>query len=211
MASREPSRVRGSRSNSRGDIRNTEAGMSKPLIEAVKREEAINIPRDTERVVVLDENGRVLGASTGTKDEVESPDVNLKDTIITHNHPTAEARKMYGDTLANRVGATLSPDDITSAIIGDAKEIRATTKGGYLYSLKRPAGGWQAAPREVLYLYRQYQKEYRAKFSKKQLQKIYNSNSDVPRFMSRFNVSSQHYAVKKLAARFGWKYAYRKA
>lgn len=212
MASREPSRVRGSRSNSRGDIRNTEAGMSKPLIEAVKREEAINIPRDTERVVVFDENGKVLGANTGREGEVAVPDnVSLRNTIVTHNHPTAEARRRYGDNLATRVGSTLSPADVSLAVSRDVKEIRATTKGGYIYSLKRPAGGWGASPREVLYQFRQYQKEYRAKFSKKQLQKIYNRESDAARVMPRFNVASQHYAMKKLSAQFGWKYSYRKA
>lgn len=212
MALREPSVVRGPRPNVRGDIRNTEAGMSKPLIEAVKREEAINMPRDTERVVVFDENGKVLGANTGREGEVEVPyNVNLRNTVVTHNHPTAEGRRRYGDNLATRVGSTLSPADVGLAVSRDVKEIRATTKGGYLYSLKRPAGGWGASSREVLYQYRQYQKEYRAKFGKKQLQKIYNGESDVARFMPRFNVASQHYALKKLAAQFGWKYAYRKA
>lgn len=214
MALREPSVVRGPRPNVRGDIRNTEAGMSKPLIEAVKREEAINMPRDTERVVVFDENGRVLGANTGKDGEVRFPaGVNLENTILTHNHPTAVYRRRYGDNLANRVGASLSTADVVSAVTNNVKEVRAITKGGYLYSLKRPANGWGATKADVVRAMNKYQSEFKKAMDAGQIDKIldFDSVSDMKRFQPRYNVASQHYAMKKLAAQFGWKYSYRKA
>lgn len=214
MALREPAILRGPRTNSRGDIRNTEAGMSKPLIEAVKREEAINIPRDTERMVVFDENGRVLGASTGREGEVGPPrGVDLENTIITHNHPTAVYRRKYGDNLANRVGASLSSADVAFAVRHNVKEVRATTKGGYLYSLKRPANGWGATREQVIRAMNKYRAEFKEAMDRGQIDKIldFDSPSDMKRFQPRYNVASQHYAMKKLAAQFGWKYSYRKA
>lgn len=214
MATREPSRVSSSKQSSRGDIRNTEAGMSKELVAAVKREEAINMPRNTERMSVLDENGNVLGTNTGKEGEVAPPrGVNLKDTIVTHNHPSADIRRRYGDTLASRVGASFSTADVVFAVNNNVKEVRAVTKGGYIYSLKRPANGWGANERQI----RTVMAKYRAKFKKAmddgQVDKIldFDSFSDMKRFQPRYNVASQHYTLKKLAADFGWKYTYRKA
>lgn len=214
MASREPSTVRSSRSNSRGDIRNTEAGMSKPLIEAVKREEAISMPRDTERLAILDSNGNVLATNVGKEGEVAIPrGVDLKDTVITHNHPTATMRSKYGDSLASRVGSTLSGADVAVAVARDAKEIRAITKGGYLYSLKRPANGWGVSVSKVQAAMKKHRADFKKAMDNGQIDKIldFDSASDMRRFQPRYSVASQHYVMKKIAAQFGWKYSYRKA
>lgn len=214
MATREPSRVSSARQSSRGDIRNTEAGMSKELVAAVKREEAISMPRNTERMSVLDEKGNVLGTNTGKEGEVGPPrGVNLRDTIVTHNHPSAVMRREYGDTLASRVGSSLSSADVVFAVNNNVKEVRAVTKGGYLYSLKRPANGWGANERQVRNAIAKHRADFKKAMDNGQIDKIldFDSPSDMKRFQPRYVVASQHYAIKKTAEQFGWKYTYRRA
>ena len=127
----------------RSRLRNTEAGMSPALAASVKSEESIAVPLRKERIAILDENGRVLGTNMGTEGQVAAPrGVNLNNAIITHNHPMVRAERKLGRSLASRVGTTLSPDDVKTSIRNNVKEIRAITRGGYLYSLKRPASGW---------------------------------------------------------------------
>lgn len=74
------------------------------------------------------------------------PNEDLKDAVIVHNHPVSGQRKIYGNTLATRIGSPLSAQDLIFAAHQDAAEIRATTYsgdgGGYTYSVRRPEGGW---------------------------------------------------------------------
>ena len=194
----------------RSRTRNTEAGMSKALATAVRREESIAMPMGRERISVLDENGNVLGVNVGREGQVAAPDgVNLKDKIITHNHPNAYARRNFGGEtqLGVRVGTTLSPADITTTIRNDAKEIRAVTKGGYLYSLKRPATGWGVSETQARAAYRRYEAEY-----KRRMQGLsVTSREDFNRINSRYNMASQNYVLTQMAKEFGWKYTHRRA
>lgn len=45
---------------------------------------------------------------------------------------------MNGKGLGERVGTTFSAEDLILAAVNDAKEIRAVTRGGYTFSIKRP-------------------------------------------------------------------------
>ena len=118
---------------------NTEAG----LTEAQKRtlsmqEEAIRQKKD-EELVVIDDQGHVVGHDFGNGSSVSvsaQTKRNTKDNIVTHNHPAAIGKKGV-----RSIGNAMSTADIRQAVGDDAREIRAVTPR-YTFSMKRPANGW---------------------------------------------------------------------
>lgn len=64
----------------------------------------------------------------------------MKDGILTHNHPSGQVYEEGSRAL--NLGMSFSLKDLETAIKGDVREIRAVTRYGYTYSLKRPSKGW---------------------------------------------------------------------
>lgn len=87
-----------------------------------------------EHIGVFSGSGELLHTDVGGRDSVPVPNRLLntmrdrRDTIVTHNHPQ---------------GMPLSPQDISIAITGNAKEIRATIPDGGAWVMRRPDKGWR--------------------------------------------------------------------
>ena len=129
--------------------RNTEGGLTEAQRRTVLAEEERIKNNDYETAVIVNTSGEVVGRVRGTGSRVSGADIaraaggvqGLRDAVIIHNHPGNKQVAAFGNTLATRVGSPLSPTDIFYASITNAAEIRATT-GNYIYSVRRPAGGW---------------------------------------------------------------------
>ncbi len=123
--------------------RQINAGHSRALDVALAKTESKIRILTTERLYAFDKNGKEIAhSSSGTKNSTSLPSsVNIKDAILTHNHPGAGLDKT---TVAGRIGRSFSGTDIATAIGGNAAEMRAVT-GTYTYSIKRPKNGWGVA------------------------------------------------------------------
>lgn len=129
--------------------RNTEGGLTEAQRRTVRAEEEAIKSNRYETAVIVNPNGDVLGRARGTSDRVSGADIvraaggvnNLKDAVLIHNHPGKEQQKAFGDTLATRIGSPLSGADLRYAALADMAEVRAVTSN-YIYSVRRPAGGW---------------------------------------------------------------------
>ena len=106
----------------------TMKGYSAGLAKAMNAKES-EIVRNTEfeTFVAFNDSGEVKFTKTGTKTRVNNmAEGDVRDRFVTHNHPS---------------NASLSKSDIETAVIGNAKEMRARTPN-YSYSMKRPEKGW---------------------------------------------------------------------
>lgn len=187
----------------RSNKSNTEAGLSRAQRETLQRVESSARSLRNEQLTAIDKNGNVFIQKGGNQSSValyDSEARRLKDSVLTHNHPGA-----YYDTLPNRgglagrIGSPLSAQDVVTSVKRDVKEIRAITKGGYLYSLKRPSGGWGVSARTVSQEMRQYQFEAVSKYAR--------SDSSGG---ARLNVVAQHDALRRIARKHGWTYTRRR-
>lgn len=111
-----------------------------------------------ERVVAVDENCNVVLDKRGGKNKVKltaDEVAKLRDTVITHNHPTtpcADRASAWRVPSPGKfeIGGTISPADFQTAMHGNAREIRAITRtvvnnneqATVLFSLQRPPKGW---------------------------------------------------------------------
>ena len=100
----------------------------------LRRSERFLQEQRLEHAVAFDREGReVLRKTSGERAAVYFTDEEvrqLKDTVFTHNHPNA--------------GGSFSPEDVAFGIRYDLGEVRAVdgVRKRYVYSLRRPAGGW---------------------------------------------------------------------
>jgi hypothetical protein len=95
-----------------------------------------------ESAAVVDADGNVIFRKDGRTNSVSfTPEefVLMNDKTITHNHP---AGWTFSSTDPRRAGNSFSPSDVKLAIEQNLAEIRAVTPE-YLYTLKRPQGGWE--------------------------------------------------------------------
>lgn len=105
------------------------AEKQKRLAQAIKETETQLIKRETEKVVVFDDDGTVVFEKEGNKDSVSFSvdEVRLfKDKILTHNHPRE---------------TSFSTDDVQLVMAWNLKSIRACGRQ-YRYYLNRPETGW---------------------------------------------------------------------
>lgn len=191
------------RVSARPNKSNTEGGLTKAQRETVLMVEAGSQNLRNEQITVIDGNGNIAFQSSGGQDRVDIPDSKtylLKDAVVTHNHPG----NMYENLpnrggLAGRVGSPLSIADVVTSIRNDSKEIRARTRGGYIYSLKRPARGWNVGS---LSTFQRKMRTYQMDFIRDNIA----SDND----LARINVVAQHVALKKIAKDYGLSYTRRK-
>lgn len=225
MAIREPGIVKGNRGVS-ADRRNTEAGLTKSQRETLERveKEAGNLDREVLTIVAPD--GSIKGQYRGNASSVNIPDsedYKFKDAVVTHNHPGQLTTTLWGNTLATRIGQSLSSGDVLAAIEGDVKEIRAVTKGGYIYSLKRPAGGWgiNKTPgwdERLANEFRSVEYRYDRQYLYKNPERANEPRSMAQEMEARVNTAdgargkilARHNTVKELANKYGWKYTRRR-
>lgn len=200
--------------------RQINAGHSRALDVALARTEARIRNLKEERIYAFDENGKELAHSTtGTSKNTFLPRGNYKDAILTHNHPQAW---MNGKGLGERVGTTFSAEDLILAAVNDAKEIRAVTRGGYTFSIKRPKNGWRISKEDVPTIRKKYERKKLQAFLKYDIAKENRGERQYresetrfkypfddkyeKQFYERNNINAFHQAMKELSKEYGFGY-----
>lgn len=189
--------------------RGVNEGLNPKEVDTLQRLELSHRLRKTEQLNAVDENGNVIFKKNGTKNRVKVSNEEMKlfkDKVLTHNHPYDGS---LGQGLASRIGVPLSGSDIATAMKSDAKEIRASAQG-YVYSVKRPKGGWRGNPDRV-----KAQLEGAIGFASDMWGKDYiikNNLSPARKLdrQGRFNVAYRDYAIKRIAQVYGFTYTRRK-
>lgn len=204
--------------NPKADIN---AGHNRSEDVALAKVEASIQHRRTEAMYIINSDGEVVYSNTGAKNSVKFNYTEVapkaKDAIITHNHPTDNVSSP--NTIGKRIGASFSGADLGVAIQTNAKEVRAVTAGGFIFSSKRPKDGWGALSGNDVknYIDRKY-KEYVKKYNKQSIaaitKKLYgkqykDSNElklDERTYSDRVYVLSVHKALQDASKRFGFNY-----
>ena len=202
-------------------IHDTESRMPKAQRDAVNAYEKRIQGLKTERMAIIDQDGRILNQTTsGSSQKTRlsyQRGTTYPNAIITHNHPTGK----MGDNLAGRVNNTLSYADMNSVIKLNAKGIRVRTQGGYKYSVERKGDSWgvdaETIKRELYNLARKNIDETYNKIRPTIERKLRNAksiseyNNIVETYNARMNVAGQHQAMKELAKKYGFIYTRGKA
>jgi hypothetical protein len=185
----------------KGDINR---GLTKAQEIAVSRIEDKDRHLKTERVTVVDKNGKILARSqSGSYKKTGIPAGNYKDCVITHNHPN----QYRGIKQTTDAGSSLSGADVVAAIRLNASEIRAVASG-FTYSLRRPKGGWNADPAKIS---REWQHEWNKSSpdARKYMSSGKNTEDKVRR-SQRANTMGSHQVTRELAKKYGWEYTRRR-
>ena len=108
--------------------------IEKPVDNIIQNVERKIVGLPHEEAFLIDEYGRILHHAKGEQDEVDLGrewDKELKNRIVTHNHPDNSA---------------ISPPDVFNAINSDLRQIRAVSDK-YVHQVTRPKNGW---PNEII-------------------------------------------------------------
>ena len=132
------------------------------------------------------------------------------DMHFTHFHPWDDRG---GSGLGKSVGISISGPDIANTIERGNRSIRARSQG-YIYSIRRPAGGWNANPQEVRSDWnRVYQREVNS--MKDTIRRIKEAHGltwdELMVRQGRLNALASHRATKAIADKYGFIYTRRKA
>lgn len=211
MATREIHRITGSIKRDYSYKSNTEAGMSKKQADAVLGVENNIRNRKTEVAYVVDADGNInpegspmVGSGSSSRARVNLSKI-PENSVIVHNHPMIKGATGLG----RDVGVSLSGSDIRSAIRTNAKEIRAVSEN-YVYSIKRPAGGWN-----VHYTVGNVINDaikWRADDMVKDLRRrgvVTKANESL--YVGRVNALASHTVIREYAKKYGWTYTRRKS
>lgn len=173
-----------------------------------KQGRAIAIAEETirhnrhETAVAYDSKGNLLLNKKGDSRAVRFTNgeiARLKDSVFTHNHPSA-----LGRTGVMAIGTSFSHQDLTFAVHANVKEMRAVTPT-YTFSVKRPETGWGASPQQVRAAYGRAEKKVRREMDK-YLDRVGRTKTSY----DRANVSYYNQINKRVAAEFGWKYSHKR-
>lgn len=196
----------------RSYLRDTDSGLSPVQLTAIRKAEAHSIKLKKEKLTVVDRNGDVYFQKVGGKSSVTFPFWAVPtDSVITHNHPVPE----YMQGPFGQIGLSLSGADIRSAINGNAKEVRAVTSG-YIFSIRRPKGGWgargEAVKDEYDKMFKERWKEYNAKNREEfnASKKTVEDRRRLHQLHTRGELTICHNICKELAAKYGFTYTRRK-
>lgn len=194
----------------RSKIRDTEQGMSEKLKQAVLAVEEKYRDNKTEQVTIFDEDGNQIFHKRGGKSSVSLPMRVVKpNSIVTHNHP------MQYDLSTSRFAgleSSFSDADIKTTISNNAKEIRAVTRD-YVYSMKRPKGGWNVNPYEVAGYHERLWEEKKAERRRTELQMIKDgaTAAEIRRYRSRSFTVGVHDVNRQIAEKYGFIYTRRRS
>ena len=181
----------------------TERGMSRSLQKAVLSKEESIRNNPSESLHVFDDQGNetyTARANPRTPYQVAYDTREIKDKVMTHNHPRSLGKSGYYS-----VGNSFSPQDMIGAVHGDAREQRAVTPK-YTFSMKRPASGWGATPLEVKARYTSVIRS----INRKDKQYLSSYKGDRTQAAGRLSATYWHRVNKAVAKSFGWEYTKRK-
>ena len=123
----------------------------------------------------------------------------LKDSVFTHNHPSA-----LGRTGVGAIGTSFSHQDLTFAVGANVKEMRAVTPT-YTFSVKRPKNGWGVSPKQVRAAYSRAERAV-----KKEMDRYLNIVGRSQTSYDRANASYYNQINKRVAEKFGWEYSHKR-
>lgn len=160
--------------------------------------------------MVTKSTGREAQHGTSTSVSTRNDRTRGEDLTFTHFHPW-DSRA--GSGLASRVGISFSGADIANAISRNNQGTRART-ANYIFSIRKPAGGWNADPSEVRsYWNRAYSREQQS--LKNQIQRLNQTRGltmeEYNVRLGRLNTLASHRATKATADKYGFIYTRRKA
>jgi len=189
----------GTRSGS-GTVATTERGLSQKVARAVTQMEESIRTNSFESVHAFDDMGNETYQKQGSAKDayrVTGIDVKmLKDKVVTHNHP-----RSLGKSGIKSIGNSLSPSDIVTAVVSDAREMRAASPR-YTFSMKRPAGGWGVSEKELKSRYSSVVR----RINKLDSAYIKSQNYKVAA-IERAEATYWHRVNKALAKSLGWDYS----
>lgn len=180
----------------------TMQGYSSELQKAVTlRENSIRF-NDSESMTAFDENGNILFEKQGNATSVTFYSADVRDRIITHNHPGIATIDDRGRQIKSN---SLSKEDVVSAVGTNAKEMRAVTQN-YRFSIKRPEGGWNYGAKTT-------QKEFtkqKARVLAQAKKYVANYKGDKRDAWSRVQATFYHQINKEVAKNLGYEYTKQK-
>jgi len=180
------------------------AGLNPKEVATLKKLEDKNRLRKTEQANFVDEDGNVYFSKNGSKSRVKFYPYEaqlMEDKIMTHNHPQEGT---FGSGLASQIGIPINGVDVSVAMKYNAKEVRASAQG-YVFSVKRPKGGWQGNPDEVA-------KDFQSAFNSSRAflyKYVGGAKTDKEAYnrQGRYNVGRQNEIMRKLAKKYGFIYS----
>ena len=116
-----------------GSRSGTEGGYSAAMRNGVLNAEKSISGNNYESLIAFDSKGNIIYQAKGGKDWVRYDRKQVKDAVVTHNHPR---------------GSAFSSEDLVGMVESNMKEMRITSKN-FTYSMKRPKKGWGATPVQV--------------------------------------------------------------
>lgn len=153
-----------------------------------------------EQAHIFDSKGNLVKVAQGKGNRVDAVGYIPPNSIITHNHPLS-----LGKTGLASIGNSFSANDMASAIINDAKEIRAVTPR-YTFSMKRPKGGWgKVSHAEMLAEMKRIEVRVDNEM-RLHAAKMVILGGDFRTNNERYSATYWHKVNKELAKRFGWDY-----
>lgn len=187
----------GSPGGSRGA---TEKGYTAKMVKNIVGTEQRYRRNPDETLHVFNSNGDIVTSfgGKGARAHYDSKQI-PQNSILTHNHPRA-----LGYSGIMRIGNSFSKDDISAAIITNAKEMRAVTPT-YTFSVKRPKGGWGVTASEMTKAFNDASKTV-----KKQRNRYLTKTGYGESNIARANITHFHKVMKILAKKYGWDYSKKK-
>ena len=178
----------------------TERGYSEQLEREILGMENLIRRRPDEAVYFFEENGRMAHWAQGRGAGVENlgatadEELDMINTIATHNHPRA-----LNERGVKRIGNSFSFADLNSAVRYNLKEIRAVTPT-YTFSVKRPASGWGVTQEQLADAYNEANQEVTARMQR------YVDRVGTVDAERRAETAHFHLVMKSLSKKLGWNY-----
>jgi hypothetical protein len=175
----------------------TEKGYTAKMVKNIVGMEQKYRRNKDETLHVFNSKGDIVSSIGGKGAQVYSDPKKIpKNSILTHNHPHS-----LGERGIRRIGGSFSSVDIRSAIMVNAKEMRAVTPT-YTFSIKRPKGGWGVSADKATRAF-----EYANMKVTKQMYKYLDQTKWNESSIARAEVTHSHKVMKILAKKYGWDYS----
>lgn len=189
--------TKNSQSGSSGSKGATEKGYTRKMVKNIVGIEQKYRRNKDETLHVFNSKGDIVSSIGGKGAQVKFDSKKIPiNSILTHNHP-----RSLGERGIRRIGNSFSSDDIRSAIMVNAKEMRAVTPT-YTFSIKRPKGGWGVSADEAKKAFADADRiVYKQGYNYLNQTKWNESN------IARADVTHFHKVMKILAKKYGWDYS----
>lgn len=178
----------------------TEAGYTKRMLQNIVGIEQTYRTKPDETLHIFSPSGSLLHSMGGKGTSVVGDGWKIpENTILTHNHPRAIGKKGL-----QSIGNSFSFEDINTAVISNAREMRAVTPR-YTFSVKRPKGGWGATSDQIKLAWNEAHKKTQSEFYKH-----INRHGGSQAAIERASALHFHRVMSIVSKKFGWNYTKKK-